>query len=239
MRVFLYLGFLLATVTAPAQLGHEIARQHAERAGDRLAALTALRIEGRTFINDEVVPFTLVAQRPNRLRVESFTPLRRVIQVYEGKNAPWISHSDVKDGAPQDMVKVDAKDFIANADFDGPLVDFAAKGYSVDYAGEEAVGGSPAYKLLLMNKSDNIFFLWVDRENHEVVKRTAYRVAGGQRVAVDTFFKDFREVRGVLQPHRIETTANGRMLYIMLVDRMEANPPAPPPETFARPVTSP
>ena len=122
MRVFLYLGFLLATVTAPAQLGHEIARQHAERAGDRLATLTALRIEGRTFINDEVVPFTLVAQRPNRLRVESFTPLRRVIQVYEGKNAPWISHSDVKDGAPQDMVKVDAKDFIANADFDGPLV---------------------------------------------------------------------------------------------------------------------
>lgn len=90
-----------------------------------------------------------------------------------------------------------------------------------------------------MSKTDDIFFLWVDAENNEVVKRTAYRVSGDKRVAVDTFFKDFREVAGVLQPHRIETMANGRTLYIMLVDRMEANPPAIPPETFARPPAQP
>ena len=233
--------FIMVTlaVSGQAQLGPEIARQHAARAGDRLAALTALRAEGRTFINDEVVPFTLVAQRPNRLRVESFTPLRRVVQVYDGAGPPWISHTELKGGAPQDMNEADARDFIANADFDGPLVDFAAKGYSVDYAGEETVGGRTACKLLLMNKRDDIFFLWVDAENHEVVKRTAYRMFGQQRVTVDTLFKDFRAVGGVLQPHRIETTANGRTLYIMLIDRMEANPPAIPPETFARPPAPP
>ena len=239
MRPFLVLSLLLAAVTAQAQLGHEIARKHAARPGDRLAALTALRAEGRTFINDEVVPFTFVAQRPNRLRVESFTPLRRVVQVYDGAGKPWISHTELKGGAPQEMNEADAKDFIANADFDGPLVNFAEKGYSVDYAGEEPIGGRSAYKLLLMNKSDDIFFLWVDAENHEIVKRTAYRVSGGRRMAVDTFFKDFREVGGVLQPHRIETSANGRTLYVMLVDRMEPNPPGISPETFARPTVQP
>jgi hypothetical protein len=239
MRPLLLLTFLLAAVTAHAQLGHEIAKKHAARAGDKLAALTALRAEGRTFINEEVVPFTLVAQRPNRLRVESFTPLRRVAQVYDGTGKPWVSHSEVKAGAPLDMSAVDAKDFIANADFDGPLVNFAEKGYSVDYAGEEMIDGRNAYKLLLMNKSDNIFFLWVDADNHEIVKRTAYRIFSNQRVAVDTFFKDFRSVGGVLQPHRIETVANGRTLYVMLIDRMEANPPAIPPETFARPAPPP
>ncbi len=239
MRPFVVLLCLLVAVTAQAQLGHEIARKHAARAGDRLAALTALRVEGRTFINDEVVPFTMVAQRPNRLRVESFTPLRRVVQVYDGENRPWISHSEAKGGQPQDMSEGDAKDFIANADFDGPLVNFAEKGYSVDYAGEEQINGRNAYKLLLMSKTDDIFFLWVDAENHEVVKRTAYRVSGEKRVAVDTFFKDFREVGGVLQPHRVETMANGRMLYVMLVDRMEANPPVIPPETFVRPPAQP
>ena len=235
MRPLFFLSFLLAAAPAQAQLGQEIGQKHAARAGDKLAALTALRAEGRTFINEEVVPFTLVAERPNRLRVESFTPLRRVVQVYDGAGKPWISHTELKAGAPQEMNEADAKDFIANADFDGPLVNFAVKGYSVDYAGEELIGGRTADKLLLMNKSDNIFFLWVDTENYEVVKRTAYRVFGGQRVAVDTLFKDFREVGGVLQPHRIETTANGRTLYIMLIDRMEPNPPAIPPETFARP----
>jgi outer membrane lipoprotein-sorting protein len=234
MRPFVICLALLAAVTTQAQLGHDIARKHAARAGEKLAVLTALRVEGRTFINTEVVPFTLVAQRPNRLRVESFTPLRRVVQVYDGERPPWISHSETKGGLPQDMSGSDAKDFIANADFDGPLVNFAEKGYSVDYAGEEVIDGRTAYKLLLMSKTDDIFFLCVDAENHEVVKRTAYRVSGEKRVAVDTFFKDFREVGGVLQPHRIETVANGRTLYIMLIDRMEANAEIPA-GTFARP----
>ena len=234
MRAFLFIACLLVAATARAQLGPEIARKHAARAGEKLAALTGLRAEGRTFINDEVVPFTLTAQRPNRLRVESFTPLRRVVQVYDGASQPWISHSEVKGGAPQDMNAADAKDFIANADFDGVLVDFAEKGYSVDYAGEEKIGERPAYKLLLMNKRDDIFFLWVDAGNYEVVKRAAYRVFGGQRVTVETLFKDFRDVAGVLQPFRIETTANGRTLYVMLIDKMEANV-AIPAGTFARP----
>ncbi len=235
LRVLLWLGAISVAATVHAQLGHDIAQKHAARAGDKLAALTALRTEGRMFVNGEIVPFFLVAQRPNRLRVESFTPLRRVVQGYDGKNAPWVTQAGERGGSPQDMSEGEARDFIANADFDGPLVDFAAKGYSVDYAGEEPVEGRTAYKLLVMNRSSDIFFLWVDAQTYEVVKRTAYRVFDNQRVAVETFFKDFREVGGVLQPHRIETVADGRTLYVMLIDRMDANPSPIPPETFARP----
>ena len=234
LRFLCLLGAMCLAVPANAQLGHEIARRHAERAGGRLAALVAVRAEGRTFINGEVVPFLLVAQRPNRLRVESFTPVRRALQVYDGVSPPWTSHTGSKGGAVRDMAENEAADFIANADFDGPLVDFAAKGYSVDYAGEELIEGRPADKLLVMNRRDQIFFLWVDRQTAEIVKRTVYRMNGGQRVAVDTFFKDFREVGGVRQPHQIETMANGRMLYVMVIDRMEANP-AVAPVMFARP----
>jgi outer membrane lipoprotein-sorting protein len=238
-RIICFSIGLTLTAAAHAQLGHEIARKHAARAGDRLAALTGLRAEGRTFINDEVVPFTMIAKRPNRLRVESFTPRRRAVEVYDGTNPPWVSHTEVRGGRAQDMNAAEAKEFIANADFDGPLVDFAAKGYSVDYAGEEKIEGRAAYKLLLMDKHDDIFFLWVDAENYEIVKRTSYRVSGSTRVAVETVFKDFRPVGGVLQPHRIETTANGHLLYITLIDRMEANPPVMAAETFARPVAPP
>jgi outer membrane lipoprotein-sorting protein len=235
MKWFALFAAVSLAVAAHAQLGPEIAHKHAARAGGRLAALTALRAEGRTFVNDEVVPFSLVAQRPNRLRVESGGPLHRAVQGCDGVNPPWISRPGIQGGAPQDMSEAEARDFIANADFDGPLVDFAAKNYSVDYAGEEPIGGRPAFKLLVMNKSDDIFFLWVDTETYEVVKRTVYRVFDGQRVAVDTFFKDFREVGGVLQPYRIETSANGRPVYVILIDRMEANPAPVGPETFRRP----
>ena len=158
---------LALTVSGQAQLGHEIARRHAERAGDKLAVLVAVRAEGRTFINGEVVSFLLVAQRPNRLRVESFTPVRRALQVYDGESAPWTSHSETKGGTPQAMAEADAREFIINADFDGPLVNFAAKGFSVDYAGEEPIEGRPAYKLLVMNRSDHLFFLFEGELKHK------------------------------------------------------------------------
>jgi len=234
MRTLSLLTLALLAVPASAQLGHEIARRHAERAGDKPAALVAVRAEGRTFINGEVVPFSLVAQRPNRLRVESFTPVRRALQVYDGATPPWTSHSETKGGSPQAMTEGEAREFVINADFDGPLVNFAAKGFSVDYAGEEPVEGRPAYKLLVMSRSDHLFFLWVDTQTAEIVKRTVYRVNNGQRVAVETLFKDFRPVGGVMQPHQIETLANGHLLHVTVIDRMEANPVVPP-GMFARP----
>jgi hypothetical protein len=233
-RIICMLTMLILAVTGSAQLGHEIARRHAARAGDKLAALVAVRAEGRTFINGEVVPFSLVAQRPNRLRVESFTPVRRALQVYDGATPPWTSHSETKGGSPQAMTEGEAREFVINADFDGPLVNFAAKGFSVDYAGEEPIEGRPAYKLLVMNPSEHLFFLWVDTQSVEMVKRRVFRMTNGQRVAVDTLFKDFRPVGGVMQPHHIETIANGRLLHVTVIDRMEANP-AVAPELFARP----
>lgn len=219
---------------AKAQLGPEIARQHAQRAGDRLAALVALRVEGRTFINGEIVPFRLLAERPNHLRVESFTSLRRVVQVYDGITPPWFSHTETKGGLPQDMQESEAADFMANADFDGPLVNAAEKGYSVDYAGEELIDGRRCFKLLLLNRRNVIFFLWVDAGSYDIVKRTVYRTSDQQRVAMETRFKDFREIGGVLQPHRIETSANDQLIYVMIIDRMEANPIIPP-DSFVRP----
>jgi outer membrane lipoprotein-sorting protein len=233
-RLIIAFVMCATAVGGQAQLGHEIAQRHAGRAGDKLAALQSLRAEGRTFISGEMVPFTLTAERPNRLKVESFSPLRRVIQGYDGEKAPWLSHSEVKGGVAQDMAAADAKDFVANADFDGPLVNFAEKGYSVDYAGEDVLEGRRAYKLLIMSPSDDIFFMWVDAENHEVVKRTVYKANKEGRVTVETFFKDFRPVAGVLQPHRVETTANGRLIYVMVIDAMKANEEIPK-GTFGRP----
>jgi hypothetical protein len=236
LRTMGVLGVLLwAAGPVQAQLGPEIARKHAARAGAKLAVLTGLRAEGRTFINKEVVPFTMIAQRPNRLRVESFTPQHRITQGYDGSGKPWVMQGDAPDGTVRDMTPGEAKDFINNADFDGPLVNFEAKGYSVDYAGEEKVEGKPAYKLLLMNKRDDVFFLWLDQESMEIVKRSVFRVFNNQRVAVDTFFKEYRPVAGVMQPHRVETVANGKTVYVMLIDKLEANPAEISAKLFVRP----
>lgn len=226
---------LLGAGAARGQLGAEIAKRHAERAGERLAQLRTLYTEGRTFIGNETVSFKTWSARPDQLRVESYGGPRRVVQCFDGRHEPWISHTAVDDGRAKLMTEMDARDFISNADFDGPLVDFAAKGCTVDYAGEDPVDGRPAYKLLVMNPRDEVFFYWVDKETVEIVKRVAFRVMKGKRVALETYFRDYRPVGGVLQPHRIESRVDGKVAYVMMIDKMEANPRRFPADIFEAP----
>lgn len=230
---------LLFVATLPlglsGQTAQEIAQRHADRAGEKLARLSSYRAEGRTFIGNQEVPFVLWAQRPDRLRIESSTPSRRTVQVYDGVHPPWLSHSEVESGAPQVMTGAVAREFAANADFDDALVSYEAKGNSVDYAGEDEVEGRAAHKLLVMSKSDDICFLWVDTQNHEIVRRMTYRIVKEQRAVIDTYFKDFRPVAGVMFPHKIEARTNGRAVYTTLIDKMEPNPKKMPMRLFDRP----
>jgi outer membrane lipoprotein-sorting protein len=234
-RCLLLFLALLPLPVLGADIGAEVARKHAERSGGRAREIQSLYAEGRTLIRDEVIEFRLWAQRPGRLRVESVSPSRRVVQVADGVHEPMISHSDVEGGRPLRMGAAERRDFLANADFDGPLVDHAAKGNSVDYAGSDLLDGRPASKLLVMSPRDDVLFLWVDEETGEIVKRSVFRVARERRVTVDTFFSDFRDVAGTRQPHRIETKVGEGTLYLMVVARMEADSPRVTPEVFALP----
>ncbi len=234
-RVAFLLLALLPLPAVGADIGAEIALKHAERSGGRMQEIRSLYAEGRTLIRDEVIEFRLWAERPGRLRVESVSPKRRVVQVADGVHEPFISHSDVEGGRPLRMGPAERRDFLGNADFDGPLVDHVAKGNSVDYAGSDLLDGRPASKLLVMSPRDDVLFLWVDEETGEIVKRSVFRVARDRRVTVDTYFSDFRAVGGARQPHRIETKVGEGTLYLMVVARMEADSPRVTPEIFAVP----
>lgn len=226
---------VLAATTFASDLGSDIARRHSERWGGRARALQSLYAEGRTLVGDEIIDFKLWAARPGQLRLESTSPQRRVTQIFNGTHEPLIANSEVEGGRPLRMSPSERTDFITNADFDGPLVDFELKGYTVDYAGEDQVLGRPASKLLLMSARDDIFFLWVDNETAEIVRRSVFRIAREQRVMVETVFSEFREIDGTLQPQRIETKVGDKTLYVMVFSNMEVNSPRVKAERFAVP----
>lgn len=231
----LAISLLAPVVAAAANVGHELAAAHARRAGGRTAQVGSLQAEGRTLVNDEVLEFRLWARRPDQLRVETGVGDRRVTQVFDGRHEPVVTHSGANAGRPMRMAAAERKEFIANADFDGPLVNFAAKGYTVDYAGEDHIGGRVAKKLLVMSALDDVFFLWLDAETHEIVKRAVFRIVGERRLLVETLFSDFRDVGGVPQPHRVETKIGDRTLYLMVVTRITANAPEVTDAVFAVP----
>jgi hypothetical protein len=110
------------------------------------------------------------------------------------------------------------------ADLDGPLVDYAAKGHKIEYLGKETVEGAPAHKLKVTLKNGDVQTYYLDADSYLEVKETSKRKIRDQEVEAETFFSDFREVAGVMYPFAIEQGVPGvPQRAKILVDKVEPN----------------
>lgn len=225
-----------AGMASAAELAGDIARIHLEAIGGeaRLARLESLRASGQVRAGDQTMTVQMWAARPNRIRLELEAGDRRLIQGWNGQDAPW-----VKNGAEaklQEMPTGLQDDFKADADFDDPLYQSEARGFRLSYAGEDEVGGRPVVKLEARRASvRETSVLYLAADTYFIVRqdRTRQR-ADGSTLSTQTFYADFRPVQGVILPHRITVWAEEKLLNEVVLDWMEPNPPVDA-NLFAKP----
>jgi len=112
------------------------------------------------------------------------------------------------------------------ADIDGPLVDWKAKGHSVALVGSEALPGGPAHRLKVTLKSGGVREVWVDAATGLIVRTLAKRTLRGHEVVLETTFGDYRETGGVAFARSIETGVPGRPRRLRIaVESVETNAP--------------
>jgi outer membrane lipoprotein-sorting protein len=232
----LVLFFLLVPVTR-ADSADDVARIHIEAIGGKLRMnlLRTLQAAGRVNIDGRVLTFRLLAERPNRLRMETRSGSRRIIQATDGVSAPWQLDPDAKPGRVTQLEGEEAREFASDAEFDDPLVDYAARGYSIDYAGETQVGDRRAIKLLVTRRLVDSFQLMVDAETYFILQKVSVRVRQGRQVKMEITYDDHRPVAGIIIPHRYLTYADGRLLHETILESVEANAPVPP-DSFTAPI---
>jgi hypothetical protein len=91
------------------------------------------------------------------------------IQVYNGtrgwKLRPFLNGHQVETYTPEEL-----KSASADADLDGLLIDYAAKGSKVELASVDQMQGRSAYNLTLSDKNGNTRHVWVDAETFLEIK---------------------------------------------------------------------
>jgi len=151
------------------------------------------------------LPFRTDLKRSRKLRVELDFNGQTAVQVYDGANGwmmrPYLNRSDYEPYTA-DQTKVASE----QADLDGPLVDYAAKGTAVELAGVEKVDGRDNYNLKLTLKTGYSFHVWIDAQTflETKVEGTPRRLDGQYR-PVEIYMKDYRSVNGVMIPFVLET----------------------------------
>ena len=238
--VLLIVCFCSGLSLAWADRAEDLARIHVEAIGGkkRIDALKGLRATGNVVVGGKQVRFTMTAARPDKVRLETEAGGRTLVQGTDGKEAPWEFDTGTWPPQYRAMPDTTAKTFVADAEFDDPLITGPARGFSLDYAGEVNVGDRKLLRVLVTRKLRDTYSILLDPQTYFIVMRVDQRItAGGRSAAVVTHYEDFRPVDGVLLPHQVTIAIDGKKTQQTKITRIDANPPLTE-DTFSRPKTA-
>jgi hypothetical protein len=176
-------------------------------------------------VDQAELPFVMELSRGRKQRLEIQFNGQTAIQVYDGtqgwKVRPFLNRHEVEKFTPDEL-----KAAAQQSDLDGFLIDYAAKGSTVELAGVEQVEGRGAYKLKVTDKNGYARHVWVDAEKFlEVKVEGTPRRLDGKYHPVAIFLRDYRAVNGLMMPYLLETTVEGvRGTEKIEIDEIVSNP---------------
>jgi hypothetical protein len=226
---------------ALADRSDDVARIHLEALGgkERVAALAAMHATGAVVSRAGRVRFTMVAARPNRLRLETGSGNRTLVQATDGVNPSWEFDTGKWPPRYQNMPENIGRTFATDAEFDDPLVGGKERGYTFEYSGETTVENRRLLRIQVSRPPGETFAVLIDEDTYLITMRVEKRAGGGGKsLQIQTRYDDYRPVEGVLLPHRITVVVDGEITQQTLIDDIDPNPPLTA-ETFARPKPTP
>ena len=213
---------------APAQTVDEIiAKNIAAKGGaEKLKAVKTVRITGKMTLAPGVeAPVVLEIQRGGGMRLDITVQGMVLSQGYDGTKA-WLLNPLQGSKVPQEMPADDTKAAEEQADIDGPLVDYKAKGNTVELVGKDKIEGSDVYKVKVTMKNGTIRTFYIDAEHFLEIKEESKRMQRGTEVEGDTIYGDYKEVAGMMFAHSIDAGQKGApQRQKIVVEKIEINVP--------------
>lgn len=172
-----------------------------------------------------VVQFVFEQERPNKSHFEINAMGDRTMRVFDGKQGwklrPAHGRPEVN---PYTLEEIRFEQ--SGPGIDGVLVDYAAKGTSVEVAGIDEVEKQRAYHLIVRTASGETQNLWVDAKTFLEVRydRSVLGKEGAPRT-ISVVYRDYRTVEDVKIPFIVETgVGTGTSPDRMVIERVALNP---------------
>jgi hypothetical protein len=192
-----------------------------------LRDLQTVRFTGKLLVQEGQIQLSYmqIKKRPDESRTEASLQGMTQVEAYDGKEgwrvSPFFGRRD-----PERMSADDVKALVEDAELDGPLVDWQAKGNTVEYLGTEDVDGTPAHKLKVTRKNGDISFVYLDPDHFLEIRILTQRTRHGAYEEVETDLGDYEKAGGVFVPTSIEFGRKGAPdKQRIIIDKVEANVP--------------
>jgi outer membrane lipoprotein-sorting protein len=220
----LFMSIALTAITIfgiQAQSVDEILNAYYDAVGmEKQLTHNSMKATGKSVQRGMETPFTMMQKRPGSFRLEVEMQGATMIQAYDGEKgwmtAPWTGSTDPIElsGAQLDAMKM-------QADFDGMLYNYADKGYTVELMGTDDMEGTEVHKLKFTDENGNIFYHFIDTENHILLKTTSIMKQGDAEIESETYFSNYKDMDGIIVPFSVESKMNGQTQSQVIIETVE------------------
>jgi len=192
-----------------------------------LAAVQSLRLQGKMVVNNGKLElgYVVIKKRPGAVREEATLQGMTRVDAYDGtegwKITPFGGRKD-----PEKVSVDEAKARVEDAEVDGPLSDWKAKGSTVEYLGTEDVEGTLAHKLRVVRKNGDVNYVYLDPDHFLEIRIITQRMENGARIENETDLGDYEKINGVFFPFSLEGGPKGSTdKQKIIFEKAEANTP--------------
>ncbi len=207
----------------------QIVEKHTQALGgaDKLKAIQTVTATGKAVLmgGQMEAPITLQVKRPTSMRMEMTMQGKSFVQAFDGTTA-WMINPFIGSPDPQKSNDEDTKQARDDSDFiDGSLVDYKAKGNTVELMGKEDVEGTAAYKLKVTKPSGTIEYVFLDAQTFLPVRSAGKRKQMGQEIEYESTPSNYKAVNGVMMPFSLSQKMNGKAMMELTIEKIEPNTP--------------
>ncbi|MEK6407556.1 MAG: hypothetical protein AABN34_11385 [Acidobacteriota bacterium] len=225
LTLILPFAFLFC-VQASAQTVDELVKKNIDAQGgaEKLKAVKSIKVTGKIIQQGIEIPITIQQKRPAMVRVDVTFQGKTQTGAYDGE-AGWKTNPFQGSPDPEKVAGDELKELQEQSDIDGPLVDYKAKGHTVELIGKEDMEGTPVYKLKLTLKNGDVRNIYIDAGNSLTLKMNLKRKQSGAEMEVDQYVGNYKPVNGVMFSFSLETKVKGQTVSQIVFDKVEMDVP--------------
>ena len=187
--------------------------------------IESMRQTGSIVSEGVKMPCTIVQMRPNLNRIDIELPNNiTATDAFDGTVA-WQQNPAA--GMPYRSKKIPEEIAEAASEvFEDELLDYQAKGHSIELNGLDTMDNINCFKLTLNRKIGDKKIYFIRTDNYSLLNIRSFIVNGVNKgKAIDMFLSDYKEVSGgLLMPHTMDIRFNDMTIRIVKIDKIEINP---------------
>lgn len=209
---------LLAFAAIAAQTVDEILEKHFAAIGqENLLQKNTFTTKGKIIQGQLEIPFTSYHKRPMNMKYEATFQGMVILSVFDGENG-WTINPLMGSSDPVPMTAEEADKMKLQADFNGMFYNYKEKGYTVEFTGTEPVDDIETFVLKLTRTNGDVINTYIDTENYVILKSTSKLKIQGVETESESFFSNYKEESGIINPYSIETKRDGQTVMQMVFD---------------------